>query len=275
MKHQRAAIWTYALLTNAFIAATANAQFVTVDLATLRNVGPPGINPTTHPTGPQEYGCVPFAMPASAATDQLYMWWAGVGPGPNPVTLSIPLSLAGVDKVYTIMNTAWGSATPNLLFIDFIGSGGAMQTFELRGNRDIRDHHTNFFTNAINNTTTVNAWENGLGQRLDRQAFDLSADFLDETLVTIRIRDFGGTNFSRAFIVAVTAELGQPTTPGDMNCDGFITVGDIGGFVLALTDLCAYFDQFPNCEDGNADVNGDGFVSVGDIGAFVALLTSL
>ncbi len=60
---------------------------------------------------------------------------------------------------------------------------------------------------------------------------------------------------------------------GDMNCDGFITVGDIAGFVLALTDPAAYAIAFPNCFLLNADVNNDGFVTVGDISSFVALLT--
>ncbi|MDX2198092.1 MAG: hypothetical protein SF069_03875 [Phycisphaerae bacterium] len=61
--------------------------------------------------------------------------------------------------------------------------------------------------------------------------------------------------------------------PGDMNCDGFVTVGDIGGFVLSLTNPAQYAIQFPDCDITLADVNGDGFVTVGDIGSFVALLT--
>lgn len=60
---------------------------------------------------------------------------------------------------------------------------------------------------------------------------------------------------------------------GDMNCDGGISVGDIAGFVLALTNPAGYAQQFPNCDINNADVNNDGGISVGDIGAFVQLLT--
>jgi hypothetical protein len=61
---------------------------------------------------------------------------------------------------------------------------------------------------------------------------------------------------------------------GDMNCDGFITVSDIGGFVLALTDPSAYAGQYPNCDIALADINGDGAITVSDIGPFVALLTN-
>ncbi|MDX2199406.1 MAG: hypothetical protein SF069_10615 [Phycisphaerae bacterium] len=60
---------------------------------------------------------------------------------------------------------------------------------------------------------------------------------------------------------------------GDMNCDCFVTVGDIGGFVMALTNPAGFDAAFPDCSIQNADVNQDGFVTVGDIGAFVNLLT--
>ncbi|MGE3180998.1 MAG: hypothetical protein AB7N71_05155 [Phycisphaerae bacterium] len=75
----------------------------------------------------------------------------------------------------------------------------------------------------------------------------------------------------------VTSDIFTFTTAsdaaGDMNCDGALTVGDIAGFVLALTDPVAYADAFPACPIIHADVNGDSAVSVGDIGVFVGLLT--
>ncbi|MDX2200829.1 MAG: M12 family metallo-peptidase [Phycisphaerae bacterium] len=73
----------------------------------------------------------------------------------------------------------------------------------------------------------------------------------------------------------VGADERSPTfAAGDMNCDGFVTVGDIGGFVLALTNPAGYAAQYPSCNINLADVNNDGFVTVGDIGSFVALLTA-
>ncbi|MGE3182840.1 MAG: hypothetical protein AB7N71_14510 [Phycisphaerae bacterium] len=60
---------------------------------------------------------------------------------------------------------------------------------------------------------------------------------------------------------------------GDLNCDGTVSVGDIGAFVLALTDPAGYAAMFPDCDINLADINDDGIVSVGDIGGFVALLT--
>ncbi|MDX2197766.1 MAG: hypothetical protein SF069_02210 [Phycisphaerae bacterium] len=59
---------------------------------------------------------------------------------------------------------------------------------------------------------------------------------------------------------------------GDTNCDGFVTVGDISGFVLAITNPAAYLATYPNCCIETADVNCDGFVTVGDIAPFVQML---
>lgn len=60
---------------------------------------------------------------------------------------------------------------------------------------------------------------------------------------------------------------------GDMNCDGVVSVSDIGGFVLALTNPAGYAAQFPSCDLEHADINMDGNVSVSDIGEFVQVLT--
>lgn len=72
--------------------------------------------------------------------------------------------------------------------------------------------------------------------------------------------------------VALIPEACSGTLVGDMNCNGFVEVGDIGGFVLALTNPAAHAAEYPSCDIQNADTNGDGFVTVADIGAFVQLL---
>lgn len=60
---------------------------------------------------------------------------------------------------------------------------------------------------------------------------------------------------------------------GDLNCDGAVTVSDIGPFVTALIDPAGYAGQYPGCEILSADLNADGAVTVSDIGDFVSLLT--
>lgn len=61
---------------------------------------------------------------------------------------------------------------------------------------------------------------------------------------------------------------------GDLDNNGVISVGDIGAFVLALTNPNQYEVEYPDGDLMAADINNDGVVSVGDIGAFVALITS-
>ena len=88
--------------------------------------------------------------------------------------------------------------------------------------------------------------------------------------------DFDGETRIRDVVVDLGAFEYQPETTGllgDMNCDGTLTVSDIAGFVLALTNPASYAAQFPNCEIDLADINQDGAVTVSDIGFFVNLLT--
>ena len=74
-----------------------------------------------------------------------------------------------------------------------------------------------------------------------------------------------------AWIARFTLKL--PALLGDMNCDGVLSVSDIAGFVLALTNPAGYAAQFPNCDINNADMNQDDNVTVSDIGPFVQALT--
>ncbi|MDX2199573.1 MAG: immunoglobulin domain-containing protein [Phycisphaerae bacterium] len=75
-----------------------------------------------------------------------------------------------------------------------------------------------------------------------------------------------------ATVTTAAAALSIELALADMDCDCFITVGDIGGFVLALTDPAAYAERYPTCAANLADLNDDGMVSVADIAPFVALL---
>ncbi len=80
--------------------------------------------------------------------------------------------------------------------------------------------------------------------------------------------------------VLVPISSGPPCGPcADSNCDGFVTVGDIGFFVDAIVGGSAAWNaRFPGgvatCDFLCAnDTNNDGFVTVGDIGTFVGAVT--
>jgi hypothetical protein len=65
-----------------------------------------------------------------------------------------------------------------------------------------------------------------------------------------------------------------PTASGDMNCDGSFNELDVASFALALTDLSAYQQQFPDCDVNNGDMSHDTVVDGGDIGLFVNCLVN-
>lgn len=127
-------------------------------------------------------------------------------------------------------------------------SGGRVVTYEIDSNGDpIVSTRRPFIT--------------GLGGAEGAAIDPLTGDFLFST--------FGGGNR----VLRVTG-FTAINPPGDMNCDGVVSVTDIAGFVLALTNPSGYAAQFPSCDILNADLNENGAVSVGDIARFVEVLTS-
>jgi hypothetical protein len=198
----------FAALVAGLAASVAQAQYTTVDLSGVVNGGRPVINGSTFPYGNQTFAGVPFAMLGSSDVDTHWAWYAhNAAGGTNAVvTATIPVGVYGVSDVYSLMNTLWGQYGPSsYASITFNGSAGTSYTYNLVGNWDIRDYNQSFFwTNSINNTTTIQVFNNNLGQRLDRQHFALPAAFLTQTLDTVVIRDTGGANFQRVFLAGLT-----------------------------------------------------------------------
>ncbi len=199
---------------------TAEMRYLPIDFTELKNQNRDLlINGGAFPTGNQRYAGVPFRL----SDGDPYMWYAKEGS--NPRVLEIPVKVAGVREVHTLMNTYCGSPGPqSYAAIEFVGTGGAKHTVSLIGNVDIRDHHENDrFTSKINGTTTMEAFNSGRGQRLDKQKFVLPDAFRTDTLRSIRLIDTGGRGVQRIFLVAVTvATETEKNTPGASNDDQFI-----------------------------------------------------
>lgn len=66
----------------------------------------------------------------------------------------------------------------------------------------------------------------------------------------------------------------QAIRPGDLNCDGVVTVSDATALASALVDMGSYASQYPGCDAGLADMNGDANLDGTDIGLFIADVTS-
>jgi CubicO group peptidase (beta-lactamase class C family) len=61
-----------------------------------------------------------------------------------------------------------------------------------------------------------------------------------------------------------------PCDDGDVNCDGVVSVTDIGPFVVALTEPQTFSTHYPGCFLERADMNHDGVVSEADIAGLVS-----
>jgi hypothetical protein len=87
----------------------------------------------------------------------------------------------------------------------------------------------------------------------------------------IRVTDSLGRSDEHEFTLVIDPVCPYPL--GDLNCDGAVNNFDITPFVLALTNIEAYYAAHPDCYHTNADINNDGRVDNFDISPFVELLT--
>lgn len=211
MKSNSGFAWLLMALAIAFTTASARAGEIPIDISALANepwtfVGPNGFiitNGSTFPTGAQNFGGVPFTIPAGPNN-----YWAGGAAanfGSGTVRLTVPVGVYGATTVFTLLNTMWGQFGPQAyLFVTFNGSNGATVTKRLVGGLNVRDYNNDGGPNTINNTSTIQAWANGLGQRLDRQEYLLPAAFATQTLTSVTITDTGNESFSRAILAGIT-----------------------------------------------------------------------
>jgi hypothetical protein len=90
--------------------------------------------------------------------------------------------------------------------------------------------------------------------------------------VWVQVGDYGTGPGGGDTYVALLG--GASLLPGDANCDGAVSFGDINPFVLLLANPEAWQQSHPGCSPLVGDVNVDGAVGFGDINPFVALLAS-
>ena len=198
------------ILAVASAAASARAGEIPVDISALVNLlwtspfcDNAIVNGSTFPSGSQSLGGVPFAIPTGPNN-----YWSGAvagNCGSGIVSLTVPVGVSGVSSVFTLLNTFRGQAGPNAgLYITFTGSGGATATQPLVGDVNVRNYNSGGYTSTINNTSTIQVWTNGEGQRLDRQEYILPAAFSSQVLTSVTITDTGSYDLSRAMFSALT-----------------------------------------------------------------------
>jgi len=227
-------------------------------------VGPGYIyNGSTFPTGSQNFGGVPFAIPTSPNN-----YWSGAaaaGFGSGTVSLTIPVGAFAVNSVFTLLNTLWSQPGPNAyLYITFTGSRGATATVPLVGGVNVRDYNNDGGQNTINNTSTIQAWTNGIGQRLDRQEYILPIAFAGQTLTSVTITDTGNEVFSRAIFAGLTIST----------CHAIVTesIAISTGTIIYHQDLKLYTQDVSLTNDGTAAVTGPVYLILEDLPAGVRIV---
>ena len=223
MKKHRLAIL---LLILCLSTGLANAANKTISLASVINnswcgdLGVYNLNCSTFPYGTKHYNGIPFLIAGDKEGTENNAWFSdfAAGGGGSPVSITIPINVAKVKTVYTLMNTLWGSTASGLLSITFTGSDGATWTFDPIGGVNVRDYNNGSYTDTcicqlpggVGQAGTINAWVNGKGQRLDEQIYELPAEFATQTLVSITITDSGNEGVQRSFLAALTVSTVGP-----------------------------------------------------------------
>jgi hypothetical protein len=223
------------------------AEPVMVDLSNYANGswcnvgGGPLVYCNSMPSGVQTFNGETFNIAGSNGGNNAWFSSVAANNGSGSVSLVVPVNVANVVNVYTLLNTMWGQSGTSYDTITFTGSAGDTYSVDLMGNYAIRDYNRYIWTNSISaSANSFSVWNNyGIGgwQRLDEQIFALPAAFADETLQTITITDRGDVDFSRIFLSGLTLETAAdppdaPTVPEPaailLTAAGFIGIGLLG-----------------------------------------------
>jgi len=252
-----------------FTAASAHAGQTPIDISALVNAAWTSafcdnaiVNASTFPSGSQTFGGVPFAIPPGPNN-----YWSGAvagNCGSGVLRLTIPVGVSGTTSAFTLLNTYQGQAGPNAyLYITFTGSDGATATQPLVGGVNVRDYNNDGFQNAIDNTSTIQVWTNGIGQRLDRQEYILPAAFASQVLTSVTITDTGSYDGSRGIFSGLTVST----------CRAYVTdtIAVSSSKIVYDSSLQLYLQEVTLTNTGTAAVAGPLFFILEDLPAAVTL----
>ena len=160
-------------------------------------------------------GGVPFALSTDSSGNDAFYY---SGSGANSLTISTNVS--GAATVYTLINTAYGSAGANVGQVTFNATNGLSYTAQLIEGGNVRDHYWGNYVNTTTDPTTTQAvfGVNSPGHaHLDMQAFALPSSFQGETLTSIVFTSNGLGGKGQPFIAGATvAVVPEPATYGLM-----------------------------------------------------------
>ena len=213
--------------------------------------------------GTQTLGGVPFELQTDADGDNVF-WGTDLNlstfSGSSSLTLTLATNLYGATTVYTLINSAWGTAGSNVGSITFNASNGDTYTVQLVEGVNVRDHFYGGYVNTVSSstvTTSVIGSDTPGTAHLDMQAFALPASFAGETLTSIVFTSTGGSATGLPFLAGATVRAaslggGAATIPSSFNC---VEVGAAanGRLYTKLANTAFYLDVLALKADGSVD----------------------
>ena len=194
-----------------FLAAVSSARATSIDLSGLVNsdltVYSGGLNYPQN-GGPLTVAGVPFQL-------------ATIGPNNATAVIQafdfsaqtiIPVNIAGVTNVFTLINSAFGSAGTDIGALVFKGALGETYTYTLTEGFNVRDHFNGFFVNTATNIAGTADFGGG-ADRLDMQHIILPLVFGSDVLTEIDFLSFGQGAAGEPFIAAITTSTSQTPLP--------------------------------------------------------------
>lgn len=158
------------------------------------------VSGSVFPTGNLTFNGVEFDIPVD---NNLNVWNSTYDT--DDYTLTTEINLTGVDKIYTIINTYWGTTNTNYYaVINFSDNNGNSFDYYIYSGVNTRDYYNGNYINTYSDPNTQEAWSSGR-IRLDMQTIDLPDAFLTSDTIDVTITDHGAYGTQRIFLYGMTA----------------------------------------------------------------------
>ena len=161
-------------------------------------------------SGTQTLGGIPFALATNSSGYDVF-WGSNLTPstlsGNSTGTLSLSTNNYGAITVYTLINSAWGTANQKTGSLTFTASNGDSYTVQLVEGVNVRDHYYGSYIDTLSAsyvTQSVIGTNNSGTAHLDMQAFDLPNSFMSETLTSIVFTSTGSASVGLPFLAGIT-----------------------------------------------------------------------
>ena len=193
------------------LAGTAHAGYLPIDFSAFYNFNPNQIY--GFPSGPQTFAGVPFQMTVNGAGQD--SWNSFYAPCFS-CSITVPVGVAGVDHIYTLINTWWGFAGSTEGSVTANFSNGASYTYNLTAGYTVRDYNPSVFSNTLFDPSAQNVVTLGTGYRMDMQSIALPAADTSLFLTSITISGLNDPNFWTEFVSGITVAGADVPEPGTL-----------------------------------------------------------